>query len=511
MKKIYLIIMSIVSMCFAGNIDVTTVDPYMLYNGFYITNKGNTDVNGFKFYLYFNAAPVEDLSTFSADILRKRDGDSYVYDRTVLPRVNPEFKRLSATQFVAVFDYSNAVIPARGRFPVPGKPNGEYQNMAIMINGANDDWARFLKNDKAPNILRAYVVESLSGEVLVSRKVKYNNKTKYDKITENKHPTIDNYRRIGVLTNEMTCDEFKAGNQNNLLNTITIDAENQNNQTSIQGATPIGIYSYVGVVRFRYCTLAIQTIPRTPYDYMVLKLDSECPEGSYPVTRNHDTEDKGNLDSYSGNIWPSSVVKGTADAKLEYCYVPKVVNSTLKYPFDPKYGVFASSGARRASSEIATSTIFVDDENTNNRNWWSFRTVPLHLQSRMQAIMSGDHDTEYNVIQWTGSDDQRLAKAAVEIADAPISAEKTLVAAVPQAPAIKGLNRSAVAVELKSEGNVKVSIVNVNGSVIASLAQENLQAGVHQIKWNSGMVPSGRYIVKVEQNGMVNAKNVILK
>ena len=43
------------------------------------------------------------------------------------------------------------------------------------------------------------------------------------------------------------------------------------------------------------------------------------------------------------------------------------------------------------------------------------------------------------------------------------------------------------------------------------VTEKNLQPGDHQIKWNSGMVPSGRYIVKIEQNGMVNAKNVILK
>ena len=68
-----------------------------------------------------------------------------------------------------------------------------------------------------------------------------------------------------------------------------------------------------------------------------------------------------------------------------------------------------------------------------------------------------------------------------------------------------------MAVELKSAGDVKVSIVGVNGAVIANISEKNLQAGSHQIKWNAGMVPSGRYIVKIEQNGMVNAKNVILK
>ena len=138
-------------------------------------------------------------------------------------------------------------------------------------------------------------------------------------------------------------------------------------------------------------------------------------------------------------------------------------------------------------------------------------TADPHLQTAFQDIMNGSDFTVYNVIKWTKSDKSVLSKSAAEVAESPISAGQPLVAAAPLAPAIKGLDRSAVAVELKSEGKVKVSIVNVNGSVIANIAQESLQPGIHQIKWNSGMVPSGRYIVKIEQNGMVNAKNVILK
>jgi hypothetical protein len=121
--------------------------------------------------------------------------------------------------------------------------------------------------------------------------------------------------------------------------------------------------------------------------------------------------------------------------------------------------------------------------------------------------MDGTHDTQYNVIKWTGS----LAKSAGIAHADNIAVENTLVAATPLAPAVKGLNRNVVAVELKSAGDVKVSVVGVNGAVIASIAEKNLQPGVQQIKWNAGMVPSGRYIVKIEQNGMVNAKNVILK
>ncbi len=509
MKKIYLLILLAVSMCFAGNVDVTTDDPYMLYNGFYITNTGNADVNGFKFYLYFNAAPVEDLSTFSADILRKRGADSYVYDRTVLPRVDPEFRRLSATQYVAVFDYSNTVIPAHGRFPVVGRPVSGYEKLAIMINGVNDKWARYQQNGTVPNILRAYVVESLSGEVLVSRRVQYRSRTSYDKVTENRHPTIDNYRRIGVLTNETSCpNDLYAGSSTPL--TIKIDAENTANQTKIIQGTdyhPLGVSIPGNYIEFKFCGLGYDQLPRVPYDYIVLKLDSECPSNSYPLSRYHDAEDNNNISAYTGYIWPN-IVYSSGDVKLNFCFVPKKSNATRKYPFDKKYGIFAY----KTGTNISMSHIFIDDENTGNINNWDIPSVTSSYTSRIHTIMYGTDHTNYFVIKWTGTNNQMLSKSAeVEVAESPISAGQPLVAAAPFAPAIKGLNRSAVSVELKSEGKVKVSIVNANGSVIANVAQESLQPGVHQIKWNSGMVPSGRYIVKVEQNGMVNARNVILK
>ena len=123
---------------------------------------------------------------------------------------------------------------------------------------------------------------------------------------------------------------------------------------------------------------------------------------------------------------------------------------------------------------------------------------------KMKNIMNGEDNTTYHVVKWTGAAND-LKKSSV------VDESMPLVAAAPTAPAIKGLNRVAIAVELKSAGDVKVSVVGINGAVLANVTEKNLQPGDHQIKWNSGMVPSGRYIVKIEQNGMVNAKNVILK
>ena len=506
MKKIYLLILLVATICFAGNVSVGITGCSDVSDGFYFFNNGDKDVNGFKFYYYFNHAPVENVNDIHVDIFRMTGKTSSGYDKTILPKKIGKPKRLSATQSVVVFDYSNAVIPAHGRFPIPNRPLTAYLGMKIDIDGENTDWARS-KESK----LRAFVVESLSGEVLDSRKVTYNSEKKlYEIVKGNSHPTIDNFRRVGVLTNESSCG-FERDNKNNLVHTITLGTEKDVAGTKIvQGnSSPLGITISKNnrQITFRYCTVYADRLPGTPYAYAVLKLDSECPVGSIPVTRIHDTENTGNPNSSSQYIWPNAV---KTDARLEYCFASGKRGSTLKYPFtNEKYGVF--SYFNNSSNPIAYTRINVEDEHDNNANSWDWSAVPLHLESNFWDIMNGYYGktyTTYNVIKWIGGP---LSKSAAEIADAPISAEKTLVAAVPHAPAIKGLSRSAVSVELKSEGKVKVSIVNANGSVIANIAQENLQPGVHQIKWNSGMVSSGRYIVKVEQNGMVNAKNVVLK
>ena len=506
MKKIYLSMMFAASMCFAGNIS-TVASPYDVYNGFYIFNDGNTNLNGFKFYYYFNSAPEENMNLFSATVYRKQLSGSYVAEASVQPR-SVHFERLSATQYRAILDFSNAVIPARGKFPVTGKPLNSYTSLAIQVNRINDNWARSRTNE-----LRAYVVESLSGEVLVSKKVKYrsDNSSNYDVITENGHPAIDNFRRVGVLTNESSCD-FKVGNQNRLVHTITLGTENDVAGTKIvQGnSSPLGvtISNNNRKITFKYCAVYSDGLPRTTYDYAVLKLDSECPVGSIPVSRYHDTEDNGNPNSSSQYIWPNKVNR---DASLEYCFVSSKRGSTVRYPLNNKKYGFFSRFSTSTSGSIAYTKINVEDEHNQNADSWDWSAVPLHLQSNFMEVMSGlygSKSTTYNVIKWVGGS---LSKSAAEVADAPISVENTLVAAAPLAPTVKGLNRNAVAVDLKSAGDVKVSIVGINGAVIANIAEKSLQAGIHQIKWNAGMVPSGRYIVKVEQNGMVNAKNVILK
>ena len=131
------------------------------------------------------------------------------------------------------------------------------------------------------------------------------------------------------------------------------------------------------------------------------------------------------------------------------------------------------------------------------------------MQNRAKVIMSGTTNTTYHVVKWNGG--SLLKSAETEIASKPISADNMVVVNKPVPATLKGINRSTVAVELQSQGNVEVSVVDIHGSVVAKIAENNLKPGVHQIHWNSANVPNGFYVVSVKQNGMVSAKNVILK
>ena len=288
---------------------------------------------------------------------------------------------------------------------------------------------------------------------------------------------------------------------------IFVDTENHNDQSGVRygeySSSKAGVVVGNGGVTFNFCTANPTSLKRTRFDYAVLSLESKCPAGSYRYGRHHDTQDGGH-NSYTGNIGAIDVGNNVT---FYFCFVPKDMNAEARWPSHWTHGVFAYFEGGFASRY----EIYLDDEDSHNDNSWpGKKDLPKDIQNRIETIMNGSPNTTYQVAHWYNHTYYYFAKSA-EVAETPSSSRMQYVAAAPLAPAVKGLNRNAVAVELKSAGDVKVSIVGANGAVIANIAEKNLQAGSHQIKWNAGMVPSGRYVVKVEQNGMVNTKNVILK
>lgn len=197
--------------------------------------------------------------------------------------------------------------------------------------------------------------------------------------------------KIGVLKkNPIVCnDEF----------TFYLDLEDEDNIDRIISGdeNPPGMKVSRGGVRFTYCKLDIDgeygSIPRVPYDYVVLRLSDDCPVGTYKFRRYHDCEDDDNNNSYTGDIGPNVINR---NAVLEYCFVPADENSVLEYPFADDYGVFASV----SSESIIHTEIKFDDEDDDNKNSWDWYRTPDSIQTRIKEIVSGKTNTIYNVVSY---------------------------------------------------------------------------------------------------------------
>ena len=485
MKKMLSLVLAAASMSFAltviGNQDnQTSSDGGVFAPQFRFSTGRSLGVDGFKVYVYFSNDKANEMPVLI------KEAHAYAQAAKKI-----ELQKVSSHVYRVMMDFSNTSIPANSVFPP--SPTVFFRAMITDASATTHALRPYIWGKNFRNI----VVESLDGEILDG----------------GPHPNL--HSRVGVLAkNASTC---KSGGL--YFNTtiplpdviFAIESEKDDCASRITGPTPHGISVSGNSVSFRYCIFEYDELPRVSYDYAVLRLDDQCPVGSYPFRRTHDTEDSWGQNFVYGPVWPNSVGD---NAEFEYCFVPKDPTSTKVYPFDMTYSndyntsVFANVN----KTGLAQSTLYVDDEDSgkSSDSWYYYglstkKANEKAIIDRIHNIMNGSDNTTYHIVTRVKPN---VAKSA-EVADNSVSS--AYVAAAPAAPAIKGLSRTAVAVELKSAGNVKVSIVNVSGAVVASIAQENLQAGAHQLQWDAAMVPSGRYVVKIEQNGMVNAKNVILK
>lgn len=76
---------------------------------------------------------------------------------------------------------------------------------------------------------------------------------------------------------------------------------------------------------------------------------------------------------------------------------------------------------------------------------------------------------------------------------------------------IKSFTRTAIAFTLETAGTATVKVSDPNGEVVATVRVENASVGYNTVSWNSENVPSGRYMVSIEQNSSVSGKFVVLK
>lgn len=345
--------------------------------------------------------------------------------------------------------------------------------------------------------------------------------------------------KIGVLKRDAS---FKCPGEQVYFD---LDVEDSNNDTKIMSLSDkndrnIPGISLGGHAQFTYCVIDSDQMLPVSFDYVVLRMDNKCPSGATAFSFTHDTENSRNRNSVQGNVSPSVINRDIA--KFEYCFVPKSSSPKAYYPFkNVQYGVFANRDDIKKKDNIKHYYIKIDDEDDRNRKvvvgqkriescryekngkWYDAKgrscspwedivekrnyndsSIPSGIKDALSRIMTSGDNTFYNVIKWSSNSTSGILAKSVDALDASVSA-------MPVSATIRGLDRSNITVELQTAGNAKISVMNVNGAVVANIAQENLMPGVHQVKWNSGIVPNGVYIVKVVHNGMVNSKRVILK
>lgn len=479
MKKMLSLLVLATSLAFAG----LTVegDPFSQYPTNYtpvfkLINKNGKEVRGFKIYSYIR---------FYKDFEFSTNANPVHISKTDLPSgVSTRIERMSGRAYRVVLDYSKAVIPANGTFPTNGKNMTfavePFYKSTSIIEGASDSKLDDFGMFDQKGLLKNFVVESASGTVLYGSHPKFN-------------------KMVGVLkkNDQSPCDYETV---------IDLDVEDEHNSSGVISGNknPAGIKKDGGHVKFTYCTVEFTSSNRATFDYVVLKMDKECPENTYPFRRHHDTEDDENANSFTGIIWPS-MVKDNAD--LEYCFVPAKSNGA-KYPFSKHYGVFANPD--KSNANIYHSAFKVDDEDSDNANsWYWYGKDDKSFQKKVKNIIEAGDNTIYHAIQWNGGSLKK--NLGVMVAEDLENSEVRNVVVKPSAAVIKGLSRSEIGIELSSPGNVEISIVNTKGVVVAKIAKDWLLPGAQHIKWNSENVPNGRYVVTIKQNGIFSGKSFVLK
>jgi len=76
---------------------------------------------------------------------------------------------------------------------------------------------------------------------------------------------------------------------------------------------------------------------------------------------------------------------------------------------------------------------------------------------------------------------------------------------------LKGFSRNVISFTLKTAGTTVVKVSGSNGEEVASVRVDNAPAGFNSVAWNSENVPSGRYMVSIEQSFGVAGKFAVLK
>ena len=100
-----------------------------------------------------------------------------------------------------------------------------------------------------------------------------------------------------------------------------------------------------------------------------------------------------------------------------------------------------------------------------------------------------------------------LAKNAADQAET----EKEVSAVIPSSVKITGASRNTINFTTTTPGQFLISVVKLDGSVVASFMVDRDVAGAGSVDWNSENVPNGAYMLSVKHNGKSSGKMISLK
>ena len=82
---------------------------------------------------------------------------------------------------------------------------------------------------------------------------------------------------------------------------------------------------------------------------------------------------------------------------------------------------------------------------------------------------------------------------------------------IPSSVKITGANRNTINFTTTTPGQFLISVVKLDGSVVASFMVDRDVAGAGSVDWNSENVPNGAYMLSVKHNGKSSGKMISLK
>jgi hypothetical protein len=220
---------------------------------------------------------------------------------------------------------------------------------------------------------------------------------------------LGNWFDVGVIPNGTTCPVGVYGE-------IYMDTEDSGvwnwwSGSSVPFTTFSGwiggwtVGSNNGGVAMRYCRVdgtQFKSITTDPNDsskfYMVLKMGSQCPNGSVNVQRYFDNEDSGNNNHVYGDVQPNL---GNGNTTLNFCLFRSAQNGApvaTDFPIfqNMPYGVFGVPN----SKSLASGSVTTDDENDGNANRYTSEDPNGLLQAQKIVVpLNGGRDTQMKLIR----------------------------------------------------------------------------------------------------------------